>query len=1009
MAPEGRAPALPRPLEHVGLVLASYVLLLVAENVGVGLGYRALFVGTWEMGDARLYVSPIALAVGLVPAVTAAALAELALRNKFNVIQYLAGAAGALAAFGTSQGRHFASVPVRVAWVVAIAGGAALAARVVAPRVARASWRVVAPSGVAVAALAWTADAFVLRRLYPAFHLALLGVTLLAWAGVGAALAQLAVRRHVALGGLALTLACIAWSPHAAHKIEAADNMRLVLLEHAPVLGRAVAVAAKLAPPAPLEAAPTLTPTHETKRSQDWTGRDVVVVTIDALRADHVSSYGYARRTTPNIDAIAARGARFERAYCATPHTSYSVTSLMTGKYMRPLLAMNMGEDSQMWADYMRRYGYRTGALYPPAIFFIDRHRFDVFNTRRFDFEYVKEEFTGPALRRAQLEEFVSSVPRDKPLFLWVHLFEPHEPYEAHPEHPFEGGGAVDAYDSEIAAADAFVGEIVASVSRRGEPVLIVAADHGEEFLDHGGRYHGTSVYEEQVRVPLVIAGPGVRAQTVSQVAQTIDILPTVLSALGVPRPPRIRGRDLGAVLAGTSPAGDEGLAFAETERHTMLARGTDRLVCDRTIGSCALYDLTRDPGQTKPDVTRPARTTELKRLLAGVERDHGRIEASGLPEALRRGLAGGRDAAEDVAALLDDARVDIRRAAARLSLRLRAPAIAPQLRRAAARDEDPEVRAWCTLALVRLSERPTADAEPYLDAEPEAAPGVRLAAATVLAERGDARGAPVLVARWEEAFVVGAPHPGELDEALVMLTAFGHAQIASAVPALTRGLGDVRLRPHIADTLADIGDPSARGPLLAALSGERHADARAPLARALIRLGAREEVFAPLARFAGTPDAMLESIALLHDMGALRGGLSAKGREGTEELAGTLVATPRPRGHTARGARLLVLTADGPVTARVDGAPVQPATSSTVGALAAAAPGREGDAGDVPRRVHVIELDERTSAEVRVTSPVGVHAMWLVQRADDIPPPPPEVWDGGAPREPLDAGDKAD
>ena len=166
-------------------------------------------------------------------------------------------------------------------------------------------------------------------------------------------------------------------------------------------------------------------------------------MTIDALRADHVSSYGYARRTTPNIDRLAARGARFEHAYCPTPHTSYSVTSMMTGKYMRPLLAMGSGEDSETWAGYLRRYGFRTAAFYPPAVFFIDEHRFRRMKADGLGFEYRKEEFAPPELRRAQIAEYVASAPRDKPLFLWVHLFEPHEPYVNHAEHPFAGDDSV--------------------------------------------------------------------------------------------------------------------------------------------------------------------------------------------------------------------------------------------------------------------------------------------------------------------------------------------------------------------------------------------------------------------------------------------------------------------------------------------------------------------------------------------------------------------------------------
>src|SRR5690606_37504706 len=100
------------------------------------------------------------------------------------------------------------------------------------------------------------------------------------------------------------------------------------------------------------------------------------------------------------------------------------------------------------------------------------------------------------------------------------------------------------------------------------------------------------------------------------------------------------------------------------TDDYTLVARGTDRLVCARKIGSCTLFDVSRDPGQKHAIANRPERVTELQKLTAAIERETGKVEATGLPDALRRGLQGDVDAAEDVAALLDDARVDIRRLA---------------------------------------------------------------------------------------------------------------------------------------------------------------------------------------------------------------------------------------------------------------------------------------------------------------------------------------------------------
>src|SRR5262249_49490437 len=143
-----------------------------------------------------------------------------------------------------------------------------------------------------------------------------------------------------------------------------------------------------------------------------------------------------------------------------TPHTSYAVTSIMTGKYMRPLVLQGLGDDSETWAGHLRRYGYRTAAFYPPAVFFIDAERFVPFRDRALDFDYRRIAFAGARDRAGAVGAYLDRQPEGRRVFLWVHLFEPHEPYEAHPEHPF-GDRDVDRYDAEIAAADDGIGLIL--------------------------------------------------------------------------------------------------------------------------------------------------------------------------------------------------------------------------------------------------------------------------------------------------------------------------------------------------------------------------------------------------------------------------------------------------------------------------------------------------------------------------------------------------------------------
>ena len=936
---------------QAGVVLGAWFFLLAVENLVVAAFFRGEFAGSWEMRTTRRLAIPLAFGA-LVPA---AFLAPLVARVRRNALGYLGAIAGGAVAFGVSNGRHFASLVARVPFVALVTILAGVAAFSLGPwlvRVAERHPRAVAMGGGAVSAAAWLADVRVLPRLYPAFHLALLALTL----GPGALLALLLRPRPdertrapavLAIAALAAGILAIPYARVAARGLATSDNVRMILLEHAPLEGRAVWLASALWPAPPEEATDakeTASTPGELPRALDWTGRDIVLFTVDALRADHVSSYGYARPTTPNLDELAREGARFDAAYCPTPHTSYSITSLMTGKYMRPLLALGLGEDSDTWAALLRRYGYRTAAFFPPAVFFIDGERFEALHERGLDFEYRKEEFASPALRAAQVADYLARVPRDKPLFLWVHFFEPHEPYVAHPEHPF-GASDIDRYDSEIAAADDGIGAILREVrASRPGAVVIATADHGEEFGEHGGRYHGTSVYEEQVRVPLLVEGPGVATGSVRTVAQTIDLLPTVLSALGIPRPARLRGRDLGPALARKGDADSSpGLAFAETDEYTLLARGDARLVCARRAGACRLFDRAHDSSEMHDlSADKPQEVRELRRALTALASEHGRFEhgaEAAWPEALRRGIAGDADAAPDVAALLDDARATIRIKAAEVSFDLHVPAVAAAMRRELSEPEDAgddAVRKWCALALVRMGEPPSPIAESLLR---DADAAWRRPAALAFAERGDRRGAADLAAWWGDRAGIDYVRATEIVRAL------GGLRDRVAVTPLVRSLEDVRLRPLVADALAEVGDPAARQPLATVLAAEAQVTARAHEARALARFG-----------------------------GASWGGKVAPHVETVLDV---------PRGAAESPLHLVVLAAgEAPCRVLVDGAPV----------------GEPSEAVAAP----VFALEPSVSAQKKVTVSVddeaGIEALFLLRApppADAGPASPPPTSDG--------------
>lgn len=879
------------------LAIGAFLLL---EIVVVAIGFRREFVGAYEIVLAINSLWPIAFAAAAPIAVVAGVVVELARHAQSPVARLglsLASAIfGAGVAVGVSTGRHLAGA-ARVPFVLGVALLGFFAAFAVGPILARAlvprqDKRFVLRFVLAIVALEIAlalVNALVLPRLYPAFHqgLALLALFVVSFVTVafeglrdliadeskpartllGRYTGKL-VRVGLALGAFALSCA-VAY--RSAERIAPADNMRLVYMSHAPVMSHAVEIAALLAPPPPLDDAPLVGTQRQTGRSLDLSGRDIVLITVDALRADHLGTYGYGKKISPNLDALAAEGVVFDHAYTPTPHTSYAVTSLMTGKYIRPLILQGLGADSETWAGQLRRYGYKTAAFYPPAVFFIDAERFSGFRDRGLDFEYRKVEFASASLRASQVRDYLAAAKPDARMFLWVHLFEPHEPYEAHTEYPL-GDRDIDRYDAEIAAADAGIGEIVTEIrTRRPKAIVVVSADHGEEFQEHGGRYHGTTVYEEQVRVPLLVHAPGLLApRRVAAPVTIIDLFPTVLSALDIPRPARVRGTDIGPYLLGTNgPDADKGFAFAETDTMTMLARGPLRLVCARRIGACALYDVEQDPQQTRDlSAVRAADMSDMRAELRAVEGSHGRYEIAGLriegkgwPDALRRGIAGDVDAAADVAALLDDADVAIRRKAAEVLFELHSSEATATMRLALVRDEDDVVKRWCALGLTRLGEGAPLARELVTDADPM----WRHAAALALAESGDVRGEAELVAWLKESYGKQATAKDRLsfERAKEIVVALGKIRAKSALLVLIDALDDVRLAPHAAAALALLDQDAARPALAEHLASERYQPARVAMAEAIVALGGGPELVTPLIRWLGVPDPLPNGLRL--------------------------------------------------------------------------------------------------------------------------------------------------
>jgi HEAT repeat protein len=608
--------------------------------------------------------------------------------------------------------------------------------------------------------------------------------------------------------------------------------------------------------------------------SLDLEGLDIVLVTVDALRWDHLGAYGHRGGLTPAIDAIARDGVVIERAYCTTPHTSYSLASLMTGKFFRGVSALGApSRPHQTIAGMLATKGYASAAYFPPAVFSVDGDRLGDLRARGFDFERRVEDYASAEQRVRTAISWLESQPRSRRTLLWVHLFEPHESYEAHPGARVAGGASVASrYDSEVAAVDDAVrvlSEAYARVGRRA--AWFITADHGEEFGEHGGRFHGTTVYEEQARVPFIIAVPGLSPRRVRGPASHVDLLPTLLAGLAIDRPPRLRGRDLGPLANG---APWQRNVFASVGAERLVTDGTHKLVCDVSEGSCELFDLDADPREHNNLAdARPDLFARLRPLVAGWDASHARFEHEGatssdpsrdaLPPSVERAIQGDRSAAlyaaQSIATL--DARRAIHAVRALAALGERDPRVRAALASATTRNAS-DLSLEAGVALARLGDPRGVAAS--RDALASSDVSLRRSAALGLATLGHRDGADVL-AQW-----LGdrAAADADRDAALAALRSMRDAR---AFDAYVRLLEDPRLAPEAAAALADLADPRAIEPLTTLARSTRYALTRNAAILGLATL--RAPVAPTLFREALTTDPPLsDPLAIARALVALEG-----------------------------------------------------------------------------------------------------------------------------------------
>jgi len=354
---------------------------------------------------------------------------------------------------------------------------------------------------------------------------------------------------------------------------------------------------------------------------------NVLLLVVDALRADHVGCYGYIRDTTPNVDALAAQATVFDRAYSVAPWTTPSMATLFTSLPPREHGITNwkqpLAPERLTISEHMQHQGYHTIGVVSHLVFRPTRGFHQGYDF--YDFSVLKK---GPSRDVSTAEEVtdimiraLSERPTDKPFFAWAHYFDPHNRYMQHPEFHF-GKKAIDRYDSEIAFADHHIGRLLDWIREQQldqNTIIVFTADHGEEFQDHGGSMHTKTLYEEVLRIPLIIHAPGLKPGRVNRVVAQSSIAPTILSLARLPSPPTFLGTPLEVKRKAFRHEQDQ-LVIAETLRYSdqrAVIDGRWKLIEDRLEESLLLFDLQTDPAEkTNLSADHGDITTRLRRLL---------------------------------------------------------------------------------------------------------------------------------------------------------------------------------------------------------------------------------------------------------------------------------------------------------------------------------------------------------------------------------------------------------
>ncbi len=390
-----------------------------------------------------------------------------------------------------------------------------------------------------------------------------------------------------------------------------------------------------------------------TSATQSLRPLNVVVITIDTLRPDHLHCYGYDKIETPTLDRIAQHGALFENGVTQTPLTPPSHASIFTGlnpptHKVRDTGGFLLSPSIPTLASILQERGWDTAAFVSSAVL-----------KKRFGFDHGFAVYDDQMPRPGNTQEFLEDAERragdtvdhavawlngrsEKPFFMWVHLYDPHTPYD--PPSPFREQYKDRPYDGEIAYADRELGRLMEALERKSPPgktVIAVLSDHGESLGEHGEFSHGVFLYDSTLRIVYLLAGPGVPSGLrVKQQARTIDLLPTIMDLLGGAAPAGVEGVSLVPFFSGKDAA--TAVSYGET-LFPKINMGWAELRAIRTnqwkyirAPKPELYDLSRDPKETNNVLAEHAsEVRKLEAQLAAVSRSTGpeKIETAQMDE----------------------------------------------------------------------------------------------------------------------------------------------------------------------------------------------------------------------------------------------------------------------------------------------------------------------------------------------------------------------------------------